>query len=90
MTKIIISNSNTLLVSDDKSIGDTIIVGDSIDAAVSAVGSSNHSITLGHGAGDAVNADNSCDHNAISLVHGAADTASAKQLHHDHRRQRCR
>ena len=37
MTKIIISNSNTLLVSDDNSIGDTIIVGDGIDAAAAAV-----------------------------------------------------
>jgi hypothetical protein len=49
---------NNLSVSDDGSIGDTIIVGNGVNDVVSVIGSSFDTFTLGKGAGDSVNTDN--------------------------------
>jgi hypothetical protein len=54
MPTIIDENGNNLLVSDDNSTGDIIILGNGINDFVSAVSSQYDIVTLGNGAGDSV------------------------------------
>ena len=76
--------------------GDTITlgnVGDTVNTFYpdNGVGSFGDTITLGKGAGDTVNANNS-SHNTITLGKGAGDTVKRhrQQPRYDHPRQRRR
>jgi hypothetical protein len=74
--EIKLGNDDNLSVSDDNSIGDTIILGNGDGDAVSANFSNFDIITLGNGALDTVNAFFS-QNNAVTLGNGDGDRVSA-------------